>query len=174
VRDKGSESQIPGKRTTAIAAVLYPMKHRGALWVPRPQLGTAHYDNLQTYPGTLPKALLNNPIPNPCYITGTFAATTTALPMCSFKVRSAANIAYIKVFSTTVPSCSVAPIVTITDGTASETVTLTKSQWNTSLDVSAGANTTIFSPTERSVLHTGGLARPHQPTSGCHIILHRF
>jgi hypothetical protein len=110
--------------------------------------GSAFCRNLQSYTGTLPKALLNNPIPNTCYVTGTFGATTTAAPMCTFKVQNAANITYIKASSTTVTACTVAPVVTITDGTGTQTLTLTtaKSIWDSSVDASSGVNTTIFKP----------------------------
>jgi len=54
------------------------------------------------------------------------------------------------VFSTTAPSCSVAPIVivTIADSTASETLTLitAKSQWDFFVHVSTGVGTIIFKP----------------------------
>lgn len=110
--------------------------------------GTAYCRNLLTYTGTLPKALLNNPIPNTCYITGTFAATTAAAPMCAFKLGSATNINFIKATSTTTTACTVAPVVTISDGTVSETLTITtaKSIWDSSVDASTGVGTSIFKP----------------------------
>lgn len=110
--------------------------------------GTAYCRNLQTYTGNLPRALLNNPIPNTCYITGTFAATTTAAPMCAFTLGSATNVTAIKATSTTTTACTVAPVVTITDGTQSETLTITtaKSIWDSSVDASTGVGTTIFKP----------------------------
>jgi hypothetical protein len=110
--------------------------------------GVAYCKNLQTYSGTLPKALLNNPIPNTCYVTGTFGATVTGAPMCAFKTQSATNITNIKAASTTVTACTVAPVVTISDGTATVTLTLTtaKSLWDSSVDTSTGVGTTIFKP----------------------------
>src|SRR6267378_2157193 len=110
--------------------------------------GSASCRNLQSYAGNLPKAMLNNPVPNTCYVTGTFGATTTAAPMCTFKVQNAANITYIKASSTTVTACTVAPVVTITDGTGTQTLTITtaKSIWDSSVDASSGVGTTIFKP----------------------------
>ena len=110
--------------------------------------GVAFCRNLQTFSGTLPRALLNNPIPNTCYITGAFAATTTALPMCNFRTQSATNITRILASSTTVTACTVAPVVTITDGTVTWTLTLTtaKSQWDSAVDTSTGVGTTIAKP----------------------------
>jgi len=110
--------------------------------------GSVTCRNLQSFSGNLPRALLNNPIPNTCYVTGTFAATTAAAPMCTFKVQNAANITYIKAASTTTTACTVAPVVTITDGTVSQTLTITtaKSIWDSSVDSSTGVGTTIFKP----------------------------
>jgi hypothetical protein len=110
--------------------------------------GLAFCRNLLTYTGNLPHALLNNPVPNTCYITGTFAATTTSAPMCNFRAQTATNISFIKASSTTVTACTVAPVVTITDGTVSVTLTLTtaKSQWDSSVDASSGVNATVFRP----------------------------
>jgi hypothetical protein len=110
--------------------------------------GQAYCRNLQTYSGTLPTALLNNPVPNTCYITGTFAATTTAAPMCNFFLGTATNITHIKASSTTTTACTVAPVVTISDGTVSQTLTITtaKSVWDSSVDASTGVGTTIFKP----------------------------
>ena len=110
--------------------------------------GSVTCRNLQSYSGTLPVALLNNPVPNTCYVTGTFGATVTGAPMCAFKTQSATNVTNIKAASTTVTACTVAPVVTISDGTATVTLTLTtaKSLWDSSVDTSTGVGTTIFKP----------------------------
>ena len=110
--------------------------------------GVAFCKNLINYSGNLPKALLNNPVPNTCYVTGTFGATVTGAPMCAFKTQSATNVTNIKAASTTVTACTVAPVVTISDGTVSVTLTLTtaKSLWDSSVDTSTGVGTTIFKP----------------------------
>jgi hypothetical protein len=110
--------------------------------------GVVSCRNLQQYSGNLPKALLNNPIPNTCYVTGTFGATVTGAPMCAFKLQSFTNVTNVKASSTTVTACSVAPVVTISDGIGTITLTITtaKSLWDSSVDVSSGVGTTIFKP----------------------------
>lgn len=121
--------------------------------------GVSFCRNLQTYTGNLPKPLLNNPVPNTCYITGTFAATTSAAPMCTFKLQNATNISFIKASSTTTTACTVAPVVTISDGTVSQTLTITtaKSIWDSSVDTSTGVGTTIFKPNgTMTVTNTAG------------------
>ena len=60
----------------------------------------------------------------------------------------AANITRIMASSTTVTACTVAPVVTLSDGTVSWTLTITtaKSQWDSAVDVSTGVGTTIAKP----------------------------
>jgi hypothetical protein len=110
--------------------------------------GVFYCKNLQGYTGNLPRALLNIPTTNTCYVTGTFGATVTGAPMCNARLPSATNIQRITAASTTVTACTVAPVVTISDGTASVTLTITtaKSQWDSSVDASTGVGTTIFKP----------------------------
>jgi len=110
--------------------------------------GVAFCRNLQSYSGTLPRALLNVPTTNTCYVTGTFGATVTGAPMCNARIPAATNITRITAASTTVTACTVAPVVTISDGTASVTLTITtaKSQWDSAVDASTGVGTTIFKP----------------------------
>lgn len=111
-------------------------------------VGAAYCRNLQTYSGNLPKALLNNPVPNTCYVTGTFGVTVTGAPMCNFRAQSATNITRITAASTTSTTCATPPVVTISDGTVSWTLTLTsgKSQWDSAVDASTGVGTTIAKP----------------------------
>ena len=110
--------------------------------------GTFYCRNLISYSGNLPRALLNNPVPNTCYITGTFGATTTAAPMCNFFLGAATNITHVTASSTTSTTCASAPVVTITDGTGTITLTITsgKSKWDSAVDASSGVGTTIFKP----------------------------
>ena len=76
------------------------------------------------------------------------ATSQSAAPMCNFFVGSATNINHIKASSTTTTACTVAPVVTITDGTGTITLTITtaKSVWDSSVDASSGVGTTIFKP----------------------------
>lgn len=110
--------------------------------------GTASCRNLQTFTGNLPKALLNNPIPNTCYVTITPIVNATTYLLCNFRVQSATNITRIMASSQTTTTCATAPIITISDGTASQTLTLTsaKSSWDSAVDASTGVGTTIFKP----------------------------
>jgi hypothetical protein len=110
--------------------------------------GVAFCRNLQTYTGTLPVALLNNPIPNTCYVTITPIVNATTYTLCNFFLGSATNINHIKASSQVTTTCATAPIITISDGTVSETMTLTtaKNSWDSSVDTSTGVGTTIFKP----------------------------
>lgn len=110
--------------------------------------GTAYCRNLQTFTGTLPVALLNNPIPNTCYYTITPIANATAVTLCNFSTGTATNITRIRASSQVVTTCATAPIITISDGTATQTLTLTsaKSSWDSAVDASTGVGTTIFKP----------------------------
>lgn len=110
--------------------------------------GTAYCRNLQTFSGNLPKALLNNPIPNTCYVTITPIVNATTYLLCNFRTQSATNITRIMASSQTTTTCATAPIITISDGTASQTLTLTsaKSSWDSAVDTSTGVGTTIFKP----------------------------
>lgn len=110
--------------------------------------GTANCLNLQGYSGTLPVALLNNPIPNTCHLTITPIVNATNYLLCNFRAQSATNITRIMASSQNVTTCATAPIITISDGTATQTLTLTsaKQQWDSSVDASTGVGTTIFKP----------------------------
>jgi len=110
--------------------------------------GAAFCRNLQTYTGSLPRALLNNPIPNTCYVTITPIVNATNYLMCNWRVQNAANITRIMASSQNVTTCATAPIITISDGTATQTLTLTtgKQQWDSAVDTSTGVGTTIFKP----------------------------
>lgn len=110
--------------------------------------GVAICRNLQNYSGTLPRALLNNPIPNTCYVTITPIVNATTYTMCNFRAQSATNITRIMASSQVTTTCATAPIITISDGTVSETLTLTtaKSSWDSAVDTSTGVGTTIFKP----------------------------
>lgn len=112
------------------------------------QSGYAVCLNLQSYSGNLPRALLNNPIPNTCYVTITPIVNATTYTMCNFGLGTATNITRIMASSQVTTTCATAPIVTISDGTVSETLTLTsaKSSWDSSVDASTGVGTTIFKP----------------------------
>ncbi len=161
---------------TAVGATTITYTTAGSTLGVATVVAAGHCRNLQSYSGTLPKALLNNPIPNPCYITGTFATTTTALPMCNFKVRSAANVTYIKASSTTVPSCSVAPIDCnyhgrhgIGNGDADhDQISMEylreceRGSWHDHFQ--AQRNPSLFQTRQGR----------HQPTSRCRMIFHRF
>jgi hypothetical protein len=106
--------------------------------------------NLQTYAGTLPKALLNNPIPNTCYLTITPIVNATTYQMCNWGAGSPTNISRITASSQNVTTCATAPIITISNGTVSQTLTLTsgKQFWDSfaAQDASTGVGTTIFKP----------------------------
>lgn len=110
--------------------------------------GTAFCRNLQGYTGNLPRALLNNPIPNTCYVTITPIVNATTYLLCNFRTQSATNITRIMASSQVVTTCATAPIITISDGTATQTLTLTtaKQSWDSSVDASTGVGTTIFKP----------------------------
>lgn len=103
--------------------------------------------NLQSYTGNLPIALLNNPVPNTCYATSALANGTSVL-LCNFVAQSATNITRITASSTTTTACATPPIVTISNGTGSVTLTLTtaKTQWDSAVDTSTGVGATIFKP----------------------------
>jgi hypothetical protein len=110
--------------------------------------GFAFCRNLQSYSGNLPQALLNNPIPNTCYVTITPIVSATTYTICNFASQSATNITHITASSQSSTTCATAPIITITNGTVSQTLTLTtaKSAWDSSTDSSTGVGTTIFKP----------------------------
>lgn len=110
--------------------------------------GVAHCRNLQTYTGNLPKALLNNPVPNTCVLSITPIVNATTYQLCEWSAGSATNISRIRAGSQNVTACATAPIITISDGTVSQTLTLTtaKSTWDSSVDASSGVGTTIFKP----------------------------
>jgi hypothetical protein len=112
--------------------------------------GVAFCRNLQTYSGTLPKALLNNPVPNTCYVTITPIVNATTYQMCNFGTTAPANITRITATSQNVTTCATAPIITISNGTVSQTLTLTsgKQFWDSfnAQDASTGVGTTIYKP----------------------------
>jgi len=112
--------------------------------------GTANCLNLQGYSGTLPVALLNNPVPNTYYVTITPIVNATTYQMGNFGVATATNISRITASSQNVTTCATAPIITISNGTVSETLTLTsgKQNWDSfnAQDASTGVGTTIFKP----------------------------
>lgn len=112
--------------------------------------GSAFCRNMQSYAGTLPKALLNNPIPNTYYVTITPIVNATTYQMGNFGVATATNISRITASSQNVTTCATAPIITISNGTVSETLTLTsgKQNWDSfnAQDASTGVGTTIFKP----------------------------
>jgi hypothetical protein len=110
--------------------------------------GTFTCRNMQSYSGTLPKALLNNPVPNTCNVTISPIVNATTYLMCNLETQTATNVTRIKASSVATTTCSTAPIITISDGTVSETLTLTsgKTQWDSSVDASTGVGTTIFKP----------------------------
>jgi hypothetical protein len=123
--------------------------------------GFAFCRNMQTYTGTLPKALLNNPIPNTCYVTITPIVNATTYNICNFAAQNPTNITRITASSQVTTACTVAPIITISNGTVSETLTLTtaKSSWDSSVDTSTGVGTTIFKPnTTITVKYDAGAA----------------
>ena len=111
-------------------------------------VGVVSCRNLQSYTGTLPRALLNNPIPNTCYYSITPIANATTVTLCNFRTQSATNITRIMASSQATTTCATAPIITISDGTVSQTLTLTsgKSSWDSAVDASTGVGTTIFKP----------------------------
>lgn len=112
--------------------------------------GFAFCRNLLTYTGNLPRALLNNPIPNTCYLTITPITNATTFNLCNWGAGQATNITRITASSQVVTTCATAPIVTISNGTVSETLTLTsgKQFWDSfnNQDASTGVGTTIFKP----------------------------
>lgn len=110
--------------------------------------GVAHCRNLQKYSGTLPTALLNNPVPNTCYVTITPIVNATNYLLCNFRTQTATNITRITASSQNVTACATAPIITISDGAVSQTLTLTtaKNSWDSAVDASSGVGTTIFKP----------------------------
>lgn len=112
--------------------------------------GAAYCRNLQSFSGNLPKALLNNPIPNTCYVTITPIVNATIYQMCNWGSGSATNIIRITAASQNVTTCATAPIITISNGTVSQTLTLTsgKQFWDSfnAQDASTGVGTTIFKP----------------------------
>jgi len=91
--------------------------------------------------GIVPKSSETH-TPNTCYVTGTFGATTAAAPMCASYSDQNYQIIRIKAASTTVTACATPPVVTISDGVQSATLTLTtaKSIWDSSVDTSSGIN----------------------------------
>jgi len=88
------------------------------------------------------------PSPTPCYVTITPIVNATNYLMCNWRVQNAANITRIMASSQNVTTCATAPIITISDGTATQTLTLTtgKQQWDSAVDTSTGVGTTIFKP----------------------------
>jgi hypothetical protein len=112
------------------------------------QAGYAICRNMQTFTGNLPRALLNNPIPNTCYVTITPIVNATTYFMCNFVAQSASNISRITASSVATTTCATAPIITVSNGTVSQTLTLTtgKSAWDSAIDASTGVGTTIFKP----------------------------
>lgn len=105
--------------------------------------GTMFCKGFVTYSGNLPYSTIT-PTPNTCYVTGTFAAGT----LCNQFIDRAINIYRIKASSTTTTACTVPPVVTISDGTNSATLTITTAQasWDSSVDASTNVGNTIYTP----------------------------
>lgn len=101
----------------------------------------ANYATLGFAGGIVPKSSETH-TPNTCYVTGTFGATTAAAPMCASFSDQNYQIIRIKAASTTVTACATPPVVTISDGVQSATLTLTtaKSIWDSAVDSSSGIN----------------------------------
>jgi hypothetical protein len=117
----------------------------------------ANYTTCAFSGGVVPKASLTH-TPNTCYITGTFGATTAAAPMCATYMDQNYQITRIKAASTTSTTCATAPVITISDGAQTATLTLTtaKSIWDSGVDVSTGINSVFATGNTLTVSNTAG------------------
>lgn len=106
--------------------------------------------NLISYTGNLPIPLLNNPVPNTCYLTITPIVNATTYQLCNWGAGTHTNITRITASSQNITACATPPIITISNGTVSQTLTLTtaKQSWDSfnAQDASTGVGTTIFKP----------------------------
>jgi hypothetical protein len=104
--------------------------------------------------GVNPKASLTH-TPNTCYVTlAAFAAVT----LCNAFMDQNYQILHIKASSSTSTTCATAPVVTLTDGTQSATLTITtgKTSWDSSVDTSTGINNIFASGNTMTVSTTAG------------------
>jgi hypothetical protein len=108
-------------------------------------VSVANYASQAYSGGVVPYSSLTH-TPNTCVLAITWQATTAAAPICNPFVDQNSLILHIKASSTTVTTCATAPVVTVSDGTNSATLTLTtgKSSWDSSVDASTGVQTAVF------------------------------
>jgi hypothetical protein len=103
--------------------------------------GTTTYSGAGTYLSVLTHAA------NTCYVTIAPIVNSTTYTMCNQFVDQATQLFRIKAASQVVTACTVAPVITITDGTLTQTLTLTtaKQSWDSSVDASTNVPGTFAS-----------------------------
>jgi hypothetical protein len=96
--------------------------------------------------GINPKSSLTHS-PNTCQLTITPIVNSTTYTLCNAFLDQNYQIEHIKASSVATTSCTTAPIITISDGTNSATLTLTtaKASWDSAVDTSTGINNLVAS-----------------------------
>jgi hypothetical protein len=92
---------------------------------------------------------------NTCYDS---LATFSAVTLCNQFADQNLQIIHIKAASAVTTSCTTAPVITITDGVSSATLTLTtaKASWDSSVDASSGINGMFLKGNTITVSNTAG------------------
>jgi hypothetical protein len=99
----------------------------------------ANFTTLAFKGGVEPKASLTH-TPNTCMVTISPIVNSTTYIACNAYMDQNYQILHIKASSQATTSCTTAPIITISDGSQSATLTLTtaKSSWDSAVDTSTG------------------------------------
>jgi hypothetical protein len=98
--------------------------------------GYFYCQNILNFTGNLPQATLTHTW-NTCNDT---LATFTGGVLCNQFLDQPLDVFHVKASSQTATTCTVAPVVTLTDGTRTQTLTITtgKSSWDSAVDASTG------------------------------------
>jgi len=117
----------------------------------------AQYATLGFTGGIVPKAAITH-TPNTCYVTITPIVNGTTYTSCNAYMDQNYQITHIKASSVATTSCTTAPIITISDGSQSATLTLTtaKSSWDSAVDTSTGINSVFASGNTMTVKYDAG------------------
>ncbi len=106
----------------------------------------ANYATLGFNGGVVPKATVTH-TPNTCHLTITPIVNATTYTLCNNLLDQNYQILNISASSFAATTCPTAPIITISDGVQSTTMTLTtaKNAWKSTVDTSMGINNVFAS-----------------------------
>jgi hypothetical protein len=125
--------------------------------LPCPLVTPAQYSTFVFAGGIIPKATVTH-TPNTCYLTITPIVSATTYPLCNSLFDQNYQILNISASPFATTTCATAPIITISDGVQSATITLTaaKNAWETGVDASSGLTSVFASGNTMTVKYVAG------------------